>query len=69
MDPTNPTSADDPYACINADLLREGVASLDRRLPYLPAYTAVVKRLGEAISLAKRERLGMFEFGDVEEDE
>jgi staphylococcal nuclease domain-containing protein 1 len=70
MDPTDPAAQHDPLACINADLLREGMAAIDRKnCRYLAAYPQLMKKLQEAITIAKRERLGMFEFGDVEEDE
>jgi staphylococcal nuclease domain-containing protein 1 len=70
MDPSDPTAQHDPLACINADLLRDGVAAIDRKnCKYLPAYPQIVKKLQEAVADAKRERQGMFEFGDVEEDE
>ena len=70
IDPTNPATADDPNACINADLVAEGYASIDKRgCKYLNAYLGVHKKLKEAVSDAKRERSGMFEFGDVEEDD
>jgi staphylococcal nuclease domain-containing protein 1 len=70
MDPTDPAAQHDPLVCINADLLRDGVAVIDRKVcRYLAAYPLVVKKLQEAVAYAKRERLGMFEFGDVEEDE
>lgn len=70
MDPTDPTAQHDPLACINADLVREGVAAIDRKnCRYLAAYPHLVKKLQEAVAGAKRDRLGMFEFGDVEEDD
>ena len=70
IDPTDPNAADDPLACINVDLVREGLASVDRKgCKYLSAYPSVVKKLREAVAGAKSERLGMFEFGDVEEDD
>ncbi|KAH7913925.1 hypothetical protein BJ138DRAFT_1215342 [Hygrophoropsis aurantiaca] len=70
MDPNDPSAAEDPLACINADLLREGLAAIDRKdCRYLSVYPQVVKKLQEAVAGAKRDRLGMFEFGDVEEDE
>ncbi|KIJ67884.1 hypothetical protein HYDPIDRAFT_25347 [Hydnomerulius pinastri MD-312] len=70
IDPTDPSAAQDPLACINADLVREGLASIDRRdCRYLAAYPHVVRKLQESVTGAKRDRLGMFEFGDVEEDE
>ncbi|KAJ7647235.1 hypothetical protein FB45DRAFT_892832 [Roridomyces roridus] len=70
MDPSDPAAAEDPLACINADLLHDGVASIDRKnCRYLAAYPQVVQRLQKSVVQAKKERLGMFEFGDVEEDE
>ena len=70
IDPTNPDVTNDPNACINIDLVAEGFASIDRKgSKYLNAYPSVYKKLQEAVSEAKRQRYGMFEFGDVEEDE
>ena len=70
MDPLDPAAAEDPLACINADLLRDGVASIDRKnCKYLSAYPQLVKKLRASLDIAKRERAGMFEFGDVEEDD
>ncbi|KAJ7770129.1 hypothetical protein DFH07DRAFT_266338 [Mycena maculata] len=70
MDPSDPAAAEDALACINADLLHDGVAAIDRKnCKYLSAYPQVVKKLQSAVAQAKKERLGMFEFGDVEEDE
>ncbi|KAF8503095.1 hypothetical protein JB92DRAFT_3084279 [Gautieria morchelliformis] len=70
MDPSDSAAAEDPLACINADLLREGYASLDRKnCKYSASYPQVVQKLQDAIAGAKRDRLGMFEFGDVEEED
>ena len=70
IDPANPDVAEDPNACINADLVVEGLASIDRKgSKYLNAYPGVYKKLQGAVTEAKRQRSGMFEFGDVEEDE
>ena len=66
----DPSDSANELASINADLLREGLASVDRKgCKYLSAYPAVVKRLQSAVAGAKRERLGMFELGDIEEDD
>ena len=60
----------DSLGSINEDLLREGLATIDRKgCKYLQSYPAVLKRLQDAVALAKRERLGIFEYGDVEEDD
>ncbi|KAF8513029.1 transcription factor [Hysterangium stoloniferum] len=70
MDPSDPTATEDPLACINADLIREGYASLDRQnCKYLTSYPQMLQKLQDAVAGAKRDRLGMFEFGDVEEDD
>ncbi|KAG6845898.1 hypothetical protein H0H87_000704 [Tephrocybe sp. NHM501043] len=70
IDPENPVVATDPFACINADLLADGFASIDRKgCRYLASYPQVVKKLQDSVLSAKRDRLGIFEFGDVEEDD
>ncbi|KAG1716638.1 hypothetical protein ID866_516 [Astraeus odoratus] len=70
IDPTESNAANDPCACINADLLREGLVSIDRKdCHYLSSYPQLAKKLQKAVSCAKQDRLGMFEFGDIEEDE
>ncbi|KAL0072455.1 hypothetical protein AAF712_000218 [Marasmius tenuissimus] len=70
IDPRDPAVAQDPLACINAELLRDGVALIDRKgCKYLSAYPQLVRKLQQSVLEAKRDRLGMFEFGDVEEDD
>ncbi|KAM6502195.1 hypothetical protein JOM56_002172 [Amanita muscaria] len=70
IDPSDGTIENDPNTCINADLVREGLASIDRRgCKYLKAYPQVYQKLRDSIQVAKRDRAGMFEFGDVEEDD
>jgi staphylococcal nuclease domain-containing protein 1 len=70
IDPANPATADDPHACVNVDLAAEGLASIDKKgCKYLNAYPGVHGKLREAVNEAKRRREGMFEFGDVEEDD
>ena len=71
IDPGNPASAQDPLACVNADLVSDGLASIDRKgcVRYLQGYPQVYKKLRECVLEAKKERAGMFEFGDVEEDD
>lgn len=68
IDPTDPQAAENPLACLNADLLREGLATIDKSCRYLQAYPQVLKTLQKATEGAKIDRLGMFEFGDVSED-
>lgn len=70
IDTGSPDVANDPNACINVDLVAEGFAFIDKKgSKYLNAYPGVYKKLREALAEAKRQRYGMFEFGDVEEDE
>lgn len=70
IDPENPAAAQDPLACINADLLSEGLVAVDRKnCRYLTSYPNVVKKLKDSVLTAKKYRAGMFEFGDVEEDD
>lgn len=70
IDPASPDSAEDQLACINADLVAEGWASIDRKnCKYLQSYPHVYKKLQESVQKAKRDRAGMFEFGDIEEDD
>ncbi|KAI9068054.1 transcription factor [Trametes sanguinea] len=70
IDPSNPSVASDPCECINVELVREGLATVDKKgCRYLSAYPSMTKKLQEAILTAKRDRAGMFEFGDVEEDD
>jgi staphylococcal nuclease domain-containing protein 1 len=70
IDPADPVTADDRLASINVDLVREGLASIDRKgCKYLASYPQVQEKLQEAVAGAKRDRFGMFELGDVEEDE
>lgn len=70
LDPTDTTVSQDPLASINADLVSDGLASIDRKgCKYISAYPNIVKKIQDSVKAAKRDRLGMFEFGDVEEDE
>lgn len=70
IDPSNPETAEDPSACINADLVSEGLASMDKKgCKYLGSYPQIIKKLQSSVLQAKRDRAGMFEFGDVEEDD
>ncbi|WVQ78068.1 hypothetical protein IAT38_000149 [Cryptococcus sp. DSM 104549] len=68
IDPADPNVREDPLACLNADLVREGLATIDKSCRYLSAYPHIVKKLEDATEGAKRDRLGIFEFGDVSED-
>ena len=66
----DPTDAADQNNSINADLVREGLAIIDKKgCRYLASYPGMAKKLQESLATAKRNRAGMFEFGDVEEDD
>lgn len=54
---------------INVDLVRNGLARIDRRSPLRSAYPNVVKALDEAQREAKRNRAGAYELGDIFDDE
>ena len=71
IDPANPASTSDSLGCVNADLVRDGLASIDRKgcARYMQAYPQMYKKLRESVLEAKRDRAGMFEFGDVEDDD
>ncbi|KAF9060106.1 transcription factor [Rhodocollybia butyracea] len=69
IDPQDPSSASDPYECINAELLREGLATIDRKCSYLSANPQLLKKLKDSVLEAKKARAGQFELGDVEEDD
>jgi len=57
---------------INAELIREGYANIDRKgIPgkhYAASYPVVMKELEEGVKEAKSNRMGIYEYGDVEED-
>ncbi|KAH9915674.1 transcription factor [Fomitopsis serialis] len=60
FDPNDAAAQSDPSVSINADLIREGLATIDRKTcKYLSAYPSVVKGLQQAVATAKRDRAGM----------
>ncbi|KAF8332649.1 transcription factor [Cantharellus anzutake] len=69
IDPNDPAAAADPNASINVDLVRDGLATIDRRNKYASLYTSLMAKLREASDVAKRERAGIYEFGDVSPDD
>lgn len=58
-----------PEACLNADLCREGHATIDRRVPYSRAYPSMARALEAASQEARRTHRGMFELGDPTGDD
>ncbi|EJU04311.1 hypothetical protein DACRYDRAFT_20881 [Dacryopinax primogenitus] len=67
IDPTS-ASLTDPSACINVDLVREGLAQADKSCRYLSSNPTIGKAIAAAADEARRERLGIYEYGDVSED-
>ncbi|KAL1918675.1 uncharacterized protein VTP21DRAFT_2697 [Calcarisporiella thermophila] len=61
-DPARSRSAD---ASINAEIVRDGLALVDSRVKYARRYPSTLKSLEEAMEAAKRDRLNMFEYGDI----
>ena len=53
----DPEAHSESLSSINEDLLREGLATIDRKgCKYIQSYPAVLKRLQDATAIAKRER-------------
>ncbi|CAE6420718.1 unnamed protein product [Rhizoctonia solani] len=69
IDPQDPQSASDPHASINTELVRDGLAMIDKKERYLASYPGMVSALKDATLSAKRERLGMYELGDIGDDD
>ncbi|GAA6062972.1 hypothetical protein JCM10212_005731 [Sporobolomyces blumeae] len=68
FDPRDPASLASHESSINVQLVREGLARVDRRSRLRDAYPGVVRALDEAVAEAKRGRYGAYELGDVLED-
>ncbi|KAJ1304495.1 hypothetical protein OPQ81_005641 [Rhizoctonia solani] len=69
IDPQDPQSANDPHASINTELVRDGLAMIDKKERYLASYPTMLNALKDATLSAKRERLGMYELGDIGDDD
>lgn len=60
----DPSDAGSPTDSINAQLVREGLAVVDRKgCKYISSYPQILKRLQDDTAEAKRSRSGMYEFG------
>ncbi|GAA5892084.1 hypothetical protein JCM5296_004053 [Sporobolomyces johnsonii] len=68
FDPADPASLTSHESSINVQLVREGLARIDRRSRFRDAYPGVVRALDAAQAEAKRGRYGAYEMGDVLED-
>ncbi|KAK9894247.1 hypothetical protein P389DRAFT_174287 [Cystobasidium minutum MCA 4210] len=54
---------------INAEMVRNGLARVDKRSPLRSAYPQMMKALQEAMDEAKKARAGAFELGDFFDDD
>ncbi|GAA5853221.1 hypothetical protein JCM3766R1_000199 [Sporobolomyces carnicolor] len=69
FDPSDPASLASHESSINVQLVREGLARVDRRSRLREAYPGVVRALDLAVGEAKRGRYGAYELGDILEDD
>ncbi|RUS16817.1 hypothetical protein BC937DRAFT_90763 [Endogone sp. FLAS-F59071] len=65
----DPAQSQTPEASINADMVREGLATVNTKVWYARGNQATIKKLQEALEAAKSDRLGMFEYGDITADD
>ncbi|GAA5961162.1 hypothetical protein JCM3765_001249 [Sporobolomyces pararoseus] len=68
FDPSDPASLTSHESSINVQLVREGLARIDKRSRLRDAYPGVVRALDQAVLEAKRGRYGAYELGDILED-
>lgn len=65
----DPNSSESMEASLNSEIVAEGLAMVPFKLkPYERAYPEMLKALREKESVAKGERRGMWEYGDITED-
>ena len=69
FDPADPSSLSSHESSINVQLVREGLARIDKGSKLRSAYPGVVKALEQAKAEAKRSRSGAYELGDALDDE
>jgi hypothetical protein len=65
FDPNDPAALSAHENSINVQLVREGLARIDKRSRFRAAYPNVVKALDVAQQEARRTRAGAYELGDV----
>ncbi|TIB70609.1 transcription factor [Wallemia mellicola] len=69
LDPSDPDSAISAEYCINADLVADGLALIDKKTSrYSNKYPGMQATLQDALQSAKDNRAGAFEYGDITED-
>ncbi|KAF9581536.1 hypothetical protein BGW38_001413, partial [Lunasporangiospora selenospora] len=67
----DPSISQDPDRSLNAELVREGLATVHLKTRYArhQSNQHLVSKFQETTALAKRERLNLFEYGDYTEDD
>ncbi|KAG0353570.1 hypothetical protein BG005_007157 [Podila minutissima] len=67
----DPTISQDPDRSLNAEMVRDGLATVFTKTRYArhPSNQNLVAKFQESTSLAKRERLNLFEYGDNTADD
>ncbi|CAG8535934.1 16494_t:CDS:10 [Racocetra fulgida] len=65
----DPAQSESSDASINAEMVRDGLALVNNKLGYNKKYLNMVKKLLEVQEQAKKDRVGMFEYGDVTADD
>ncbi|KAG0258901.1 hypothetical protein BG011_002987 [Mortierella polycephala] len=67
----DPAISEDPDRSLNAELVRDGLATINNKTRYArhPGNQNLVSKLQESMALAKRERLNLFEYGDITADD
>ncbi|KAI9251523.1 hypothetical protein BDA99DRAFT_552985 [Phascolomyces articulosus] len=60
-DPSNSVSAE---ASLNLEMVRDGMLLVNSKVRYAAGHQSTIKSLQEAQESARRERLGLFEYGD-----
>ncbi|KAF9183792.1 hypothetical protein BGZ51_003746 [Haplosporangium sp. Z 767] len=67
----DPAISQDPDRSLNAELVRDGLATINNKTRYArhPGNQNLINKLQESLALAKRERLNLFEYGDITADD
>ncbi|CAG8783194.1 15772_t:CDS:2, partial [Dentiscutata erythropus] len=65
----NPSQAQSPEESINHELVHDGLALINKKLPYIKRYKSLIQKFEESQEQAKKSRSGMFEYGDATLDD
>jgi len=68
IDPSDPTAASSSNASINLQLVSEGLALVDERLPYIKNFPDMHHALRQAHRDAVKQRLGAHQYGEIDID-